>query len=60
MTDGQSGRGAEGQEKEASVLWKDIWSVYYTAQIPSRLLDLCLRARLGLFLASSSDEGLGV
>lgn len=43
-----------------SLLWKDIWSIYYVAQIPSRLLDLCLQTRLGLFLASSSDEGLGV
>lgn len=33
---------AQGQEEE---LCKDIWSIYYEAQIPSRLLDLCLQAR---------------
>lgn len=36
---------AQGQDEELSVLCGDIWSLYYEAQIPSRLLDLCLRAR---------------
>lgn len=37
---------AQGQEEEElSVLRKDICSVYYEAQIPSRLLDLCRQAR---------------
>lgn len=38
------GQEEEEEEEELSMLCKDIWPVYYEAQLPSRLLDLCLQA----------------